>query len=268
MRRIAFLVLLLPAVALAQSAPPSPSPSDPSQSPSDPTPDPTVSTAPGATAPTNPPQPADDASTMLPNPADPAGAPDGYRRLQTSPTYPPPRGYNLPTAADEKYTPPVQPHEGRTLEAGLGLGWQHAADADAEPTTQLGVPSFSVGVGAWLGRPVAISARLSTLAADPDASSGLRVHSFLGPALQIWLTDSIWFGGGGGLEFLTKTNDRDTVTNLGFEARAGYTFNPNSKHSINASIEVLSATFASHSSSIHFTGRMTSVGVLLGYQLL
>jgi len=265
MRCTAFLVLLLPAVALAQS----PSPSDPAASSSDPTPDPTVSTAPGATAPNpNPAQPVDDASTMLPNPADPGSAPDGYRRLQTSPQYPPPRGMNLPASSDEQYTPPTPPREGKTLEAALGIGWQHAAADYAEPTTRRGVPSLSGGIGGWLGRSVALSVRVSTISVDPGAISGLQIHGFLGPALQWWLTDSIWIGCGAGLEFLKRTHDAGHDNSPGLEARAGYTFNPGSRHSINASIEVLSAHFASEHGTVDFTGLMTSVAVLFGYQLL
>ncbi|HEX5062528.1 MAG TPA: hypothetical protein VFV99_24315 [Kofleriaceae bacterium] len=147
------------------------------------------------------------------------------------------------------------------------MGWQHVADDDAEPFTQR-VPCLSVGVGGWMAPAAAITLRLSAISSDPPHSSGLVVQALLGPALQLWPSDSIWLGAGVGLAFLRKTNDTDTAASVGFEARAGYTFNRHGKHSINASIEMLTARFTNDDSSLHFTGRMTSVGVLLGYQLL
>ena len=239
MRRLVLLAVLswfVPAIALAQPAPP-PAPPPPAEP-----------------EPARPPEPA-------PAPA-PAPAPP-----PTQPYYQPPQ--------QPQSQPVVQPqgprnfHESMTFEVNVGIGWMRTSPENGDAfTSDLGVGGISLGIGGWVNPKLAITGRAAgvTIPGEGDAQASAI---FLGPSVQYWVDNRFWFGGGAGLGVITgqdqNGNEQDPVFGLAFDLRVGYTFNEGSANTFNASLELNPGYFTDDFGS---SATITGIGILLGYQHL
>jgi len=241
--------LLGPAVALAQPGPPPPT----------------------APAPLPAPAPAPRPEPDLAPPAEPTTAPAPVPQPQAQPQPQPP-----PPPPGQPYYQPVQPvyaqppapvslHNGMTVELNLGLGWIRISDDSNSNTSDLGVGGLSGGVGGWVNPHVAITGRLGGVTVG--VPGGRVSNIFLGPAVQYWVDDHFWLGGGLGLGIYALSPDSGSdrsLTGIGVDLRVGYTFNEGTEHTFNASLEINPGHFSDNGAS----GTATGIGILLGYQHL
>ena len=101
--------------------------------------------------------------------------------------------------------------DGFVFEASAGFGYVYGSASAG--FSQLALAAAGLGVGGFLTRDVALTLRYAGVVfEDPggDASDGF----FIGPSLQIWATDAIWFRGGVG-GFLDGKITSDPVHLLG-----------------------------------------------------
>jgi hypothetical protein len=170
----------------------------------------------------------------------------------------------------EEEKPPTPPREGSTFQAGLGAGWIHLSSEYAELTSPRGTAGLSLAYGSWLNSGAAVLFRASAVAIP--YSDGTLAQVFLGPALQIWPTDALWFGFGAGFGMLEIDLDASSRSYRSFgvagELRIGHTLFQRSGHALDISLEVSPALFELPSPGDDTTVVGTSLGVLFGYQLL
>jgi hypothetical protein len=167
--------------------------------------------------------------------------------------------------------PPPAPHEGLTLEAGTGIGWIALADDSNTVTSPGGVAGLSIGIGGWLGEKVALTARLA--GSSVPSSQGLVVAAFLGPSLQIWISEHTWFGAGIGLATLgidaERPENERSLGGVAGDVRLGHTFYETGKHTLNASIEVTPGSVSENRPyGPDLAVGVMSVGILFGWQYL
>jgi hypothetical protein len=151
-----------------------------------------------------------------------------------------------------------------TVELNLGLGWLQASDGNDSATSDLGIGGLSLGVGGWLNPKLAVTGRIAGVTLSDNGATLSNV--FFGPALQYWIDNHFWVGGGAGLAILALGGDSsgDSITGFGLDMRAGYTFNEGSENTFNASLEINPGFFSESGGSVTVTG----IGILLGYQHL
>src|SRR5450432_2466607 len=168
--------------------------------------------------------------------------------------------------------------DGATLEVNAGFGTQiYASEGDFSRETPQG--GLSLGIGGWLERRVALSLRVAMVTFSPESSSDpqtaehyRRTLIYVGPSLQYWATDRLWFGAGlGASEYLWRgTNSRM----WGADLRAGYTFAQQRTHAFDISVEVTPTYWPevgllSLGTSIEpITAISTNVMILAGYQYM
>ena len=166
----------------------------------------------------------------------------------------PATAFAQPTAA------PARPHAGLTFEANLGFGFLRIS-GDGDSQSEGSIAGLDLGIGGFLNPRMALTLRIAGVTYVADG--GQITQAFLGPSLQYWATPNVWLGGGIGLGVVQIKSDfggSDSETKLGLDLRAGYTFNPNAKHSFNLSVEFTPTFFDG--------GTISGLGLLLGYQLL
>ncbi|MBL0220626.1 MAG: outer membrane beta-barrel protein [Myxococcales bacterium] len=232
MRTVALLALLIPAAVFAEPDPGAPQP------PADPVePAPALEPSP-VQAPTPPPVAAAPYATGV----DPYGRPLALAR---------------PTGAALR--------KGFTFEANLGLGWIHYSSDAGSDTSDIGLAGADLGAGAFVSPRLAITGRIAGVSLT---EKGVRLTSgVLVVAAQVWIDDHFWLGGGAGVGVLALSGDipkNDSVTGLGLDFRAGYTFTTGNENTINLSLE-LTPTFLEDQGS---KAKYTSIGILFGYQHL
>jgi hypothetical protein len=152
-----------------------------------------------------------------------------------------------------------------TFELNLGLGWIQLSSGGESDTSDLGIGGLSLGIGGWLNPKLAITGRVAGVTLSENGSQLSNI--FLGPAVQYWVDNHFWFGGGLGLGILAASNDSgsdDSLTGFGLDLRVGYTFNEGTENTFNASFELNPGFFSENDSSATFTG----IGILFGYQHL
>ncbi len=150
-----------------------------------------------------------------------------------------------------------------TVEVGLGVGWLNfSADSESE-TSDLGT-SLSFAVGGWINPQLAITGRIAAVGLSENDVS--VTHVFLGPALQYWLTDQVWFGGGVGFTgFGVSDGSRaERIDGFGFDLRAGCSLSVGGENTLNLSLELIPGFYSEGGES----ARITGIGVLFGYQHL
>lgn len=168
------------------------------------------------------------------------------------------------TAFAQQYAPTYQPpptKQGLTFEANIGFGMLRVASDSGDSDSENALGGLDLGIGTFMNPNMAISFRIAGVTYVDDG--GQITQAFAGPSLQYWAGPNIWFGGGLGLGVVRVTVDgfgSDSETKLGLDLRAGYTFNPTSKHSWNVSAEVTPTFFDE--------GTITGIAFLLGYQTL
>jgi len=248
-RLIAAVLVLVPSVALAQPGQPYPSPppgGDPSQPP-----------PPAPIAPAQPPPP----PGGYPPPPPPVGyaqPPVGYAQPQPGYVFQPPSAWDL--------------HRGVTFEANLGVGFAHFTDDNGSFNTDTALAGANLGVGGWLSPHLAITGRIAGVNISKNnfnVVDGNLVAIFVGPSLQYWTDEHLWFGGGVGLASFrlvggSSINNQDPGTDgFGFDLRAGYSFGT-TKNTFNVSVELTPGFYSENGSS----GTATGLALLAGYQYL
>jgi hypothetical protein len=183
-------------------------------------------------------------------------------------TLPPPSTPFGVTKLTYKEPPPVSPHEGLTLEAGIGFGVIYVTERNHLLSSPGGVGGLDLGIGAWLSRNVALTVRLA--GSSTSTNMGVVVASYLGPSLQIWATDSTWIGFGIGLTAFSIDSSRDeydlALGGAGFDFRLGHTIYETGKHSLNGSLEITPGRVSDDAGFV--AANVASVGLLFGWQYL
>ncbi len=155
---------------------------------------------------------------------------------------------------------------GMTFEANLGAGWIHASGGGLSDNSDAAIAGLSLGVGGWISPDVAITGRIAGLTLSQNGAN--LSHEFIGPSLQYWANDHVWFGGGIGLSLLAlrgnNSGGQDSRTAFGMDLRAGYNFIATGENTVNLSIEVNPGFYSDQGTTITYTG----IGFLLGYQHL
>ena len=255
-RTLARLALLatvaLPSVAAAQAAGPiaPASPAAPTAPASD---APAVEAAP-APAPAAVPPPAATPqviATEAPPPAPPPYAPPAAQA-----------GYVTPGALPAP-RPPGPDRSGFTLELSLGLGVTTTSLPDGSSESRGGISGGNLTLGGFITSTTALGVRFahtSFFETVDDEVVGF-VSNFIGPALQVYLNDRVFLGGGVGIGYLSTTSpDSDPTGGIGLDLRAGYNFYVGHRNAFSLSAE-LTPGFYDH-------GTVTGFGLQLGWQLL
>lgn len=149
---------------------------------------------------------------------------------------------------------------GVAFEIGIGLGLMSATSDTGSSGSAFGLAGISAGLGGYLSENVALTLRIS---GGTVSENGERLGQyFAGPALQRWLSDTVWVGGGVGLGVAQLISSGATVidTDLGFSARIGANLTGRSLHSINLSAE--------YTVGLHDGAALSFTGLLLSYQTL
>jgi len=243
MRRLAFIVLLLPTAAFAQPG------VDPS-TPVEPV-DPSTPVEPAAPEPAPPP-------ALPPGPPSPA---------YVQPALPPPPMMPVPPAPDR-----FAYHRGFTFEANLGIGFAQAslsgADYDTMSTETDSSFAGAIGLGGWLSPHLALTGRISgvDLRDSSGTANNITVTAFVGPSLQYWIGPQFWIGGGAGIATLsavTGCTDSCSIKGFGLDLRAGYSFG-DTENTFNVSVELTPGVYDGGVGPETITG----VALLAGYQFL
>ena len=282
---IGLVVLAVPALSFAQSAPP------PGSQPAPPPPPPAGSQQPYQPATGNPPYNAPPPASPNNGPYDPNAGTGPYAPPPPQgppPQGPPPQGpYGQPQGpygqpgpygqqpygqpyqpyGPQPYQPPPRPlRGGLTFEANLGVGWIKISDDYNSDTSDAGLGGICLGIGGWVGKNIAITARLAGVNFEENDTRYSAI--FLGPSLQYWIDDHIWLGGGAGIGVFAASSsyggEDNSISGFGLDLRAGYTFNAGSENTINASVEINPSFFNEDGQS----GTATGIALLVGYQHL
>lgn len=161
------------------------------------------------------------------------------------------------TSAAAQVAPPTwRYHHGLTVEAGIGIGSFRGSDVPALRGGQQGLAGPDLGVGWFINRRLALGLRVSGVY-HRAATGDFLSESFAGPSAQVWLTPYAWLGAGAGVGM---AYDGGRAFGFALDGRIGLVFNRNTRHSINAALE-LSPTFAGD--NIY-----TGFALVAGYQLL
>jgi len=252
-RLLALLIVGSPALALAQPAPP---PSAPPPPPGDGTGQPPYDPNAGSPPPYSQPPPS----------SGPYGGPNYGPGQNTQP-------YGAQPYPQQQMQPqPTTLRSGMTFEASLGVGWMRITDNDSDDslTSDLGA-GIGLGVGGWVSPQLAITGRISgTSTTFDEFSSGgesIRYNQyFVGGAVQYWVDDHFWFGGGAGIAVLAASfmGESDSINGFGFQGRAGYSFSTGSENTFNVQLELTPGFYSEDNGG----GTVTGVGIMVGYQHL
>ena len=168
----------------------------------------------------------------------------------------PPFRHASPIDPDTVPSSSSSPRHGITFEANAGLGWVRSGGT----VSDVGYGGLSLGLGAWLSRQTALTFRVA--GASSEAGDGRVTQSFAGPSLQYWGTEHVWVGAGVGLARI----DLPFELHFGASAdlRVGFAVSVSRAHALSVSLEATPAVIRVEG-DVHV---VTSLGVLLGYQLL
>ena len=143
------------------------------------------------------------------------------------------------------YMPPPPPpasaraHSGFTLEAALG---------GATTSRDSNTVAFTLALGGWMDRDVALSLRFS----------GMGSYGFAGASLQYYVAHSLWLGAGVGDMRVTRYDERSD--GIGGFARVGYQLTQSGVNAVYLSGEVQGASIDGETHAIALAA--------IGYQLL
>lgn len=211
-----------------------------------------------AAPPTTPAEPAPaaappaDATQPAPAPA-PAPAAPTYQEPQQVPP-----ASQLGATPEPEIEPPPQPifgdgprREGFTLELGLGLGITHLGIEGGDSETNVGLAPLSLSLGGFLSEDLALMARMAGTSWFEDIGNDtVQIGSyFYGVALQYWLSDEAFLGGGVGYglladnPFFSSDDSFESEGGLAFTLRAGYAVYTSRNHALGFTLELFPEFF-------------------------
>ena len=134
-----------------------------------------------------------------------------------------------PARAQPLTEAPAPPHrEGFTVELDGGLGVTRATGLVEGNVLRPAVGGMDVGFGAFVTPELAMLFRFAaeTFWVPTVDNNRIAAHAFAGPAIQVWLNDRVFVGGGAGLGIeggqKQDGSDADSAIGLGVTGRAGY----------------------------------------------
>jgi hypothetical protein len=123
---------------------------------------------------------------------------------------------------------------------------------------------LDLGAGTFVTPRVALTLRLS--GGTIVESGELAYFGVLGPHAQIWVTDRVWAGAGGGLGFGIVWHDTASgEVGSGLDFRCGYSFKPY-RNSVNVSLEATSVSGRTTFAAPFSDNALTVLAFLVGYQ--
>jgi hypothetical protein len=128
--------------------------------------------------------------------------------------------------------------DGFTLELGLGAGMMHTQDAGEHH--QIGFPSITISLGAFLDDSTALMFRGSGVGGMKESEYKSIGLFYYGGHIQYWLGDNLFIAGGPGLVLFGSPIPFSEPAHLGFglSVRAGYSFLNLEDHSFRITLEV------------------------------
>ncbi|MDD9967656.1 MAG: hypothetical protein OXR73_15590 [Myxococcales bacterium] len=134
--------------------------------------------------------------------------------------------------------------EGFTMEIGIGLAFTHLSFdlpsgvvLGVARETEFGLAPPSLSLGGFLYQDLALVFRIAGTSWFSDRVPGRTImfqSTFVGGAIQYWLSNSLFLGAGIGLALLDNylfSDDVESNTGLMLTGRVGYSFYHNSGHS-------------------------------------
>lgn len=118
-----------------------------------------------------------------------------------------------------------------------------------------GVAGFNFGVGWWISPRTSLAGRIAAVSADTSNNTS-AAFVFVGPAIQHYIDDDIWLGGGIGVGIVSEGNLSNEA--IAVDMRAGYNFWSAGANALGVSVELHAAEFD--------TVTATGLGLLLNYQ--
>ena len=169
---------------------------------------------------------------------------------------------------------PEASHSGITFEANLGVGVVRGATSTGMDlgTSDAALAGADLGLGFWLSPHLALTGRIAGVSLGGSNVNGTVIAAFIGPSLQYWVGDHLWFGLGGGLATLQAVSGCDAsmgscgTNGFGLDFRAGYSFGTTG-HTFNVSLESTPGVYSGGGDN-NTTATITGVALLLGYQHL
>jgi hypothetical protein len=154
--------------------------------------------------------------------------------------------------------PPPQPifgdrprRDGFTLELGLGLGITHLDPDSGDGDTSVGLAPLSLSLGGFLTEDLSLVARMAGTSWFEDIEGDtFQIGSyFYGAALQYWLNDAGFVGGGVGFGLLAANpwfsgrSGIDSEGGLMLTVRGGYAFYTSRDHWLGFTLELFPGFF-------------------------
>jgi hypothetical protein len=214
-------------------------------------------------------QPPAPAQQTAPQPMAPAA--DAPAATQPAPATPPATAPATPPAAEPppppvgrlgveepEITPAPQPifgdgprRDGFTLELGLGLGITHVDPENGDGDTSVGLAPLSLSLGGFLTEDLALVARMAGTSWFEDiGDETVQIGSyFYGAALQYWLNDAGFVGGGVGFGLLaanpwfSESDGIEPEGGLMLTVRGGYAFFTSRNHALGFTLELFPGFF-------------------------
>jgi hypothetical protein len=164
-------------------------------------------------------------------------------------------------------TPPRPRRAGFTLEGSLGLGVTRVAGGD-DAEHFIGLSGLNVGIGGFIGPQTALTLRIAggTFSSDRFGPELRYTTGFGGPAVQHYVTDRLFVGGGLGLGVFanSRSEEADEVdggaeTGFALDLRAGYDILSGARGALHVAFEMIPVFLDD--------GTVTSMGFQVGAQL-
>jgi hypothetical protein len=163
-------------------------------------------------------------------------------------------------------TPPQPRRVGFTLEGSLGLGVTRMASGD-KAEHFVGLSGLNVAIGGFVGPDTALTLRIAggTFKTDRFGPDLRYTSAFAGPAVQRWVTDRLFIGGGLGLGVYGTSGsdvdevDADSESGFAVDLRFGYDIVSGARGALHVAFEMVPVFLDE--------GTITSMGFQVGAQL-
>ena len=122
------------------------------------------------------------------------------------------------------------PHrDGFTIETSLGVGSTSVSGDGRSSESYTSIAGLDLGIGGFVSPDVALTFRIAgttyfvPASVFPESTQSIAMTSALvSPALQYWVSDRLFVGGGAGLGVWDNDADDPPQTGFGLDARVGY----------------------------------------------
>ena len=171
----------------------------------------------------------------------------------------------LPEATPAPAPPPDEPapvspdRRGFTLSLDVGAGFTRVAPDVDEAVSGTGPAGIDLGLGGWLSPSVALMVRLAGQQFTTEGGTTL-VAGYLGPSLQLMVSDRVFVAGGLGLGVLTDGDGQRGDRGVGLDLRVGIELAQWRQHALHIAVEAMPSWYDG--------GAVSTLGFQVGWQYL